>query len=52
METAMNGFRNSGLWPVDRRVFTDDDFTPYMVTDRPGTIQLEKQTAVGTDIST
>jgi hypothetical protein len=36
METAMNGFRNRGLWPVDRCVFTDDDFVPSMVTNRPG----------------
>jgi hypothetical protein len=49
METAMNGFRNSGLWPVDHFVFTDDNFAPSMVTDRPGTVQLERQTAVRTE---
>jgi hypothetical protein len=49
METAMNGFRNSELWPVDRFVFTDDNFSPSMVTDRLGTIKLERQTAVGTE---
>jgi hypothetical protein len=32
METAMNGFKISGLWPVDRNVFTDADFAPSMVT--------------------
>lgn len=42
METAKNGCRNSGLWCVDRFVFLDDDFAPFMVIDRPGTIQLEK----------
>jgi hypothetical protein len=36
------------VWPVDRFVFKDDDFAPSVVTDRPGTIQLERQTAVGT----
>jgi hypothetical protein len=43
----MNGFRNTELWPVDRYVFTDDDFDPFMVTDRPEKIQLEKPTAEG-----
>jgi hypothetical protein len=33
METAMNVFRNSGLWRVDRCVFVYDDFTPSMITD-------------------
>jgi hypothetical protein len=28
----MNGFKNSGLWPVDRNVFTDADFAPSLVT--------------------
>jgi hypothetical protein len=32
METAMNGFKNSGLWHVDRNVFMDADFAPSAVT--------------------
>jgi hypothetical protein len=44
METAVNGFRNSGLWPVDRCVFTGDDVAPSMVIDRPEIIQLERPT--------
>jgi hypothetical protein len=32
METAMNCFKNSELWPVDRNVFMDADFAPSMVT--------------------
>jgi hypothetical protein len=32
METAMNGFRNSVLWPVDPNVFTRVDFSPSVVT--------------------
>ncbi|XP_063241264.1 tigger transposable element-derived protein 6-like [Bacillus rossius redtenbacheri] len=35
MDTAINGFRKSGLWPVDRHVFTDADFAASSVTDRP-----------------
>jgi hypothetical protein len=42
MQIAMDGFRNSKLWPVDRCVFTDDDFAPAMITYRPETIQLER----------
>jgi hypothetical protein len=47
MEKAKNGFRNSGLWPANSCVFTDDDIAPSMVTNRPETIQLEKTTADG-----
>jgi hypothetical protein len=44
-EVAMNGFRNSGLWPVDHFVFMDDDFAPSIFTGLPETIQLEKPTS-------
>jgi hypothetical protein len=33
---VMNGFRNSGLWPVDRFVFMDDDFALSIFTNLPG----------------
>lgn len=32
LETASNGFRNAGIWPVDRHVFKDCDFAPSDVT--------------------
>jgi hypothetical protein len=38
---------NRGLLPVDRRVFTDDDFAPSMVAVWPGTTQIEKSTEDG-----
>lgn len=28
MANAMNGFRKTGIWPVDRNVFSDVDFAP------------------------
>ncbi|KAJ8892196.1 hypothetical protein PR048_004776 [Dryococelus australis] len=34
-ETAINGFRKTGLWPVDRHVFKDADFAATSVADRP-----------------
>ena len=36
LETAKNGFRESGIWPFSRNVFTEDDFMPVEVTNRPG----------------
>jgi hypothetical protein len=36
--------------PVDRYVFTDDDFAPSVITDRPETNQIEKQMADGFEI--
>ena len=32
LETAANGFRNTGIWPVDSGVFKDYDFAPADVT--------------------
>jgi hypothetical protein len=45
-ETAMYGFSNSGLWPVDRNVFTHADFSPSMVTHatHAATPETPKQT--------
>jgi hypothetical protein len=43
METAVSGFRDGGLWPVDRCGFTDDDIASYVVTGWSETIQLEKK---------
>lgn len=47
METAMNGFRNSGVWCVHLFVYMGADFAPSIVTDQPETIQLEKPTGEG-----
>lgn len=34
MANAMNGFRKTGIWPVDRNVFSDVDFAPADVLTR------------------
>ena len=31
----MSGFKTSGIWPIDRHVFSADHFLPSSVTDRP-----------------
>lgn len=33
MSTAVNGFRKTGIWPVDRNVFKESDFLPCSTTD-------------------
>ena len=30
-----SGFRVTGIWPLNRNIFTDDEFMPSSVTDRP-----------------
>lgn len=29
------GFRSSGIWPLNRDIFSENDFMPAFVTDRP-----------------
>lgn len=36
------GFRASGIWPFDRDIFTDSDFLPSEVTDRPQSDRISK----------
>lgn len=33
MTTAINGFRATGIWPVDANIFKEDDFLPSAATD-------------------
>lgn len=30
-----NAFKKTGIWLYNSNVFTDEDFAPYFVTDRP-----------------
>ena len=39
VSTAVNGFRKSGVCPINPMVFNDDDFCPAEVTDRPLPLQ-------------
>lgn len=41
------GFKASGICPLDRNIFTDDEFLPSFVTDRP--LELDDQPAASTD---
>lgn len=36
----LSGFRKTGIFPFDRHIFTETDFLPSSVTDRPATQQL------------
>lgn len=35
MTTAINAFRATGIWPINKDVFTDADFAPADTTDNP-----------------
>lgn len=35
MSTAINGFKKTGIWPVNQGVFEDHDYAPSETTDRP-----------------
>ncbi|XP_018393355.1 PREDICTED: uncharacterized protein LOC108772330 [Cyphomyrmex costatus] len=40
----MSGFKGSGLWPFNADIFQDSDFAASYVTDRPMSIDPEKDT--------
>lgn len=35
--TIINGFKSTGIWPLNRNIFDEDDFLCSAVTDRPET---------------
>jgi hypothetical protein len=51
MSTAVNGFKNCGIWPFDPTVFTETEFAPSLTKDIPQPEQLpvtEAQITVST----
>jgi hypothetical protein len=35
MQTATNGFRQTGIYPLNRNIFLEHIFAPSLTTDRP-----------------
>ena len=35
ISTAVNGFKKSGIWPINRNVIGDEEFAPSNVTEKP-----------------
>ncbi|XP_031328936.1 uncharacterized protein LOC116159965 [Photinus pyralis] len=42
METAMHAFSKPGIWPLNPNVFTDIDFAPSDVTERPTDAEISE----------
>lgn len=41
MRNITSGFKNTGIYPLNKNIFTEDDFLPSAVTDRPLTIEQQ-----------
>ncbi|KAJ8956842.1 hypothetical protein NQ318_014256 [Aromia moschata] len=50
IENIMNGFKSTGIWPMNRSIFTADDFLASYVTDRENENIPEKQNISSVDI--
>lgn len=44
-QNAVQGFKSTGIWPTDRNVFTDADFLPSSLTDRPQVDNVNEDTS-------
>ncbi len=40
---GINGFRECGIWPLNRNVFTDEDFLPSSTTDQSANASLDQK---------
>lgn len=51
-ENIISGYRKTGIFPFDRDVFSDADFLPSAISDRPAPSELEEQPLVTTTPTT
>lgn len=44
-QNTVQGFKSAGIWLTDRNVFTDADFLPSSLTDRPQVDNINEDTS-------
>ncbi|KAF2900299.1 hypothetical protein ILUMI_05885 [Ignelater luminosus] len=48
----MQSFKKTGIWPFDKDIFSDDDFLPSTVTDRPNPVEENSSAFLNQDQET
>lgn len=51
MNNITSGFKNTGIWPIYKNIFSDEDFLPAFVTDRPQSLKTPTGSAENSDES-
>ncbi|CAK1547896.1 unnamed protein product [Leptosia nina] len=51
MNNISSGFKNTGIWPINKNIFSDEDFLPAFVTDRPQNLKTPTDLSEDSDKS-